>query len=276
MISFQGTFGAYSDLACRKFYTKYKVFPCDTFEDAFEAVIQNKSKLAMIPVDNSIAGRVADIHFLLKKTKLKIVAEHYLKIEHHLLGLKNSKLNDVKNVYSHVHALSQCKNKIRNLKLKSMNFSDTAGAAKFILELNNKNCAAIASELSASIYGLKILKKNMEDNKDNVTRFLVFSKKNANLKKDYKIITSLVFSTKNIPASLYKALGGFASNGINLTKLESYFTDNSFYQSSFLIDIESHPKDSSFKAAIDELKFFSSKIKILGSYHASDFRTKRK
>tara|TARA_B100000989_G_C19529822_1_gene468960 strand:- start:408 stop:1238 length:831 start_codon:yes stop_codon:yes gene_type:complete len=276
MISFQGTFGAYSDLACRKFYKNYNVLPCDTFEETFESVAKSKSILAMIPVDNSIAGRVADIHFLIKKTNLKIIAEHYMKIEHHLLGLKDSKISDAKNVYSHVHALSQCKKTIKRLKLKSVNFSDTAGAAKFILKLNDKSSAAIASELSAKIYGLQILKRNIEDENENFTRFLVFSKTSVNLKKNSKIITSLIFNTRNIPASLYKSLGGFATNGINLTKLESYFTDNSFDQSSFLIDIESHPEDSSFKAALDELKYFSTKIKILGSYPASDFRTERK
>ena len=222
VISFQGLHGAYSDLVCRKFYKNLKTLPCNTFSEAILAVEEGYADLAMIPVENNIAGRVADMHFLLEKINLKIVAEFYHKIEHHLMSIKQSDIKKITKVYSHIHALSQCTKNIKKHKLNAINFIDTAGAAKFISEEKNENLAAIGSELSSKIYGLKILKKNFEDSKNNITRFLVFSKESKNISIKKKVITSIVFNTKNLPASLYKALGGFASNSINLTRLESF------------------------------------------------------
>ena len=222
IISFQGLPGAYSDLVCRKFYGNHKTLPCSTFEQTLSAVENEQAETALIPVENNLAGRVADMHFLLEKISLKIVAEHYHKIEHHLLAKKNSKVANINNVYSHSHALSQCRNNLKKFNLNPVHFIDTAGAAKFVSESEDASLAAIASELSSSIYKLRILKRNFEDKKNNVTRFLVFSKKSKKISTDKKVITSIVFNTKNLPASLYKALGGFASNGINLTRLESF------------------------------------------------------
>ena len=271
-ISFQGLQGAFSDLVCRKFYKSYETLPCNTFEQTIDAVQKNLAEIALIPVENNIAGRVADMHFLLEKISLKIVAEHYHKIEHHLMAKKNSSLDDIKNVYSHIHALSQCRKKILKNKLNPVNFIDTAGAAKFVSENEESSHAAIASDLASQIYKLKILIRNFQDSKNNITRFLVFSKKSMKINKKKKVITSIIFNTKNLPASLYKALGGFAANGINLTRLESFFVNKDFKQFSFLIDVESHPELSNFKNALKELDNYSSKIKILGHYEASPFR----
>lgn len=272
IISFQGLQGAYSDLVCRKFYKSFQTLPCNTFEQAISSVERGIASYALIPVENNIAGRVADMHFLLEKINLKIIAEHYEKIEHHLLGNKKSSLKEIKKVFSHIHALSQCKKSIKKFKLEAVNFIDTAGAAKFISEKKDKTLAAVGSELASKIYNLKILRKNFEDSKKNITRFLVFSKncKEINIKR--KVITSIVFNTKNLPASLYKALGGFASNSINLTRLESFFVNKDFKQFSFLIDVESHPNTEGFENALEVLKKYSSKIKILGYFEASPFR----
>jgi len=272
IISFQGLQGAYSDLVCRKFYKSFQPLPCNTFEQAINSVERGMASYALIPVENNIAGRVADMHFLLENINLKIIAEHYVKIEHHLLANKKSSLKEIKKVFSHIHALSQCKNSIKKFKLEAVNFIDTAGAAKFISEKKDKTLAAVGSELASKIYNLKILKKNFEDSKKNITRFLVFSKncKEINIKR--KVITSIVFNTKNLPASLYRALGGFASNSINLTRLESFFVNKDFKQFSFLIDVESHPNTQSFENALEVLKKYSSKIKILGYFEASPFR----
>lgn len=275
-ISFQGTYGAFSDLSCRKFYKNYDVVPCNTFDETLKSVEDGKTDFAMIPVENTIAGRVTDIHFLIQKTNLKIVAEHFLKIEHHLISLSGGEIKKIKNVYSHIHALSQCRENIKKFKLNPIVFSDTAAAAEYVSKESNCFDAAIASELSAKIYNLEIIKKNFEDEKDNITRFLVFSKEKNDFDLKKNIITTLIFKTNNIPTALYKALGGFATNGINLTRLESYFVDKNFSQSSFLIDIECHPKVKKFTSAMDELSYYSSEIKILGSYEASNFRSKRK
>ena len=272
-ISFQGMYGAYSDLVCRKFYKYYKTIPCKTFEETLNAVVSNRSSIAMIPVENSIAGRVADMHLLLEKTNLKIIAEYHHKIEHHLLGKHQSKLRDIQDVYSHVHALTQCKKNILRTKLNPINFIDTAGAASYIANSVKISDGAIASELSAKIYNLTVLKRNMEDSPKNITRFIVFSKEFGTVSIKKKVITTLVFNTRNLPASLYKALGGFATNGINLTRLENFFSNKNFEQSSFLIDVESHPEKGSFINAYEELKYYSSKVKILGYYEASDYRS---
>ena len=272
IISFQGLEGAYSDLVCRKYYKGYETIPCYSFEQAINTVERKEAEIALIPVENNIAGRVADMHFLLENINLKVIAEHYHKIEHHLMTKRNLKLTDVKKVFSHIHALGQCKNNIRKLKLQANNFIDTAGAAKFVSESSDNNVAAIASKLASEIYDLKIIKKNFQDAKNNITRFLVFSRKSKKISTKKKVITSVVFNTKNLPASLYKALGGFASNSINLTRLESFFVNKDFKQFSFLIDVESHPDSSTFKKALEVLNDYSTKVRIIGYFEASDFR----
>ncbi len=271
-VSFQGLNGAYSELVCRKFYSTYKTTPCNTFEETLQAVSNGKAELAIIPVENNIAGRVADMHLLLENIKLKIVAEHYHKVEHHLMSKEHNTLKNITKVYSHTHALSQCKKNIMKLKLNAINFMDTAGAAKYVKNSKENNISAIASKLASEIYGLKILKKNFEDKKENITRFLVFSKASHMIDKKGKIITTIVFNTNNLPASLYNALGGFAKNGINLTRLESFFVNKDFKQFSFMIDVESHPDSEQFIKALNVLKKFSNKIKVLGYYQASSFR----
>ncbi len=272
IVSFQGIDGAYSDLVCRKFYRTYKTLPCETFQKTLDAVSKGAANLALIPVENNIAGRVADMHLLLEKIELKIVAEHYHKVEHHLMTKKDVSLKNINKVYSHTHALSQCRANIEKLKLEPVNFIDTAGAAKFVRDSEDSDISAIASMLASEIYELRILKKNLQDRRDNITRFLVFSKSSPKINMDRKVITSIVFNTKNIPASLYKALGGFAENSINLTRLESFFVNKDFKQFSFIIDVESHPDNGSFKKALKVLKSFSSKFRILGFYEASKFR----
>ena len=272
IVSFQGIDGAYADLVCRKFYRNYKTLPCETFQKTLDAVSKGFANLALIPVENNIAGRVADMHLLLEKIELKVVAEHYHKVEHHLMSKKNVSLKNINKVYSHTHALSQCRANIEKLKLEPVNYIDTAGAAKFVRDSQDSDISAIASMLASEIYELRILKKNLQDRKDNITRFLVFSKSSPKINMDRKVITSIVFNTKNIPASLYKALGGFAENSINLTRLESFFVNKDFKQFSFIIDVESHPDNGSFKKALKVLKSFSSKFRILGFYEASKFR----
>ena len=272
IISFQGLEGAFSDLVCRKYYKGYETIPCYSFEQAINTVERRKAEIALIPVENNIAGRVADMHFLLENINLKVIAEHYHKIEHHLMTKRNLKLTDVKKVFSHIHALGQCKNNIRKLRLQANNFIDTAGAAKYVSESSDNNVAAIASKLAAEIYDLKIIKKNFQDSKNNITRFLVFSRKSKKISTKKKVITSVVFNTKNLPASLYKALGGFASNSINLTRLESFFVNKDFKQFSFLIDVESHPDSPTFKKALKVLNDYSTKVRIIGYFEASDFR----
>ena len=272
IVSFQGIDGAYSDLVCRKFYRTYKTLPCETFQKTLDAVSKGVANLALIPVENNIAGRVADMHLLLEKIELKIVAEHYHKVEHHLMTKKDVSLKNINKVYSHAHALSQCRANIEKLKLEPVNYIDTAGAAKFVRDSEDSDISAIASMLASEIYELRILKKNLQDRRDNITRFLVFSKSSPKINMDRKVITSIVFNTKNIPASLYKALGGFAENSINLTRLESFFVNKDFKQFSFIIDVESHPDNEGFKKALKVLKSFSSKFRILGFYEASKFR----
>ena len=271
-ISFQGMSGAFSDLVCRKFYRDFETMPCTNFEETLNAVSKHNCELALIPVENNIAGRVADFHFLLEDLSLKIVDEHYHKIEHHLMIKNSKKIKDLKKVYSHIHALSQCKKNIKSQKLIPVNFIDTAAAAKYVSETIDNKSAAIASRLASKIYNLEIIKENFEDKQDNVTRFLVFARKSKKIPINKKVITTIVFETKNLPACLYKALGGFANNNINLTRLESFFVNRDFKQFSFLVDVECHPEKESFRNAIKELKKYSYKIKILGFYRASPFR----
>ena len=276
-IAFQGMPGAYSDLACRDVYPKLATLPTDTFVETFAAVEEGRARLAMIPIENSVAGRVADIHHLIPHQKLHIIGEHFQRVEHHLLAVPGAMLADLRIVRSHVHALSQCRNVIRKLGLTAIVHADTAGAAKEIAERGDKAEAAIASELAASIYGLKSLKANIEDAAHNTTRFVILARDavDPGLKAG-PVMTSFVFRVRNIPAALYKALGGFATNGVNMTKLESYLVDGSFVSAQFYAEIDGHPEAASVRLALEELTFYSDEVRILGVYPAHPFRKRVK
>jgi len=272
-VAFQGERGAYSHLACLEVFPNIEAVACPTFEEAFQLAKDNSEYKIIIPIENSLAGRVADIHYLIPKYKLQIHAEHFQKVTHNLLGIKGSKIKDIKTVRSHSQAIGQCRKIILDNNLKEIISADTAGSAKFIAKKKDKSESAIASELSAKIYNLEILKSNIEDESGNVTRFFIMGK---NLRhpefKDKKYITSCIFKLKSIPAALYKALGGFATNGVNLCKLESFSVKNTFDQVNFYIDIEGHIEDSSLKKALEELGFHTQKLDILGVYEAHQFR----
>jgi len=272
-IAFQGQAGAYSDLACREVYPDMATMPCDSFEEVIAAVRTRRARLAMLPIENSVAGRVADIHHLMPDSGLHIIGEHFQRVNHCLLAPKGATLKTVKTVRSHVHALNQCRSVIRELKLKPIVAVDTAGAAAEIAARGDKSEAAIASELAAQIYKLAILKRDAEDAAHNTTRFLVMSKTpRIASPADGVCIITFVFRVRNVPAALYKALGGFATNGVNMTKLESYMLGGRFYATQFYSDIEGHPSERRVKLALDELKFFSHEVKILGVYPAHPFR----
>jgi len=256
-IIIQGEQGAYSHLAAVKIFKKPEMLCCKTFEDAFAKTKSIKNSKLLIPIENSIAGRVADIHYLLSSSKLKIEGEHFQKVEHCLLGLKEVSIKQIKTVRSHAQAIGQCKKNINKLKLQPIVAADTAGSAKYISEYQMDSESAIASALAAKIYGLKILKKNFEDLKGNVTRFLIMS---------------CIFRLKSVPSALHKALGGFAENKVNLTKLESFSTGNSFKQASFYLDIEGHIENLAVKKALSILKKHTEKLDILGVYFANSFR----
>jgi prephenate dehydratase len=276
-IAFQGEPGANSHLAARDAYPRMEALPCPTFEDALAAVKNGEAKLAMIPIENSVAGRVADIHHLLPHSGLYIVAEHFERVRHQLLTLPGAKLSGLKTVHSHVMALGQCRKAIRALKLRPVVEADTAGAARELRESGDRGRAVIASRLAAEIYGLKVAKADIEDAEHNTTRFVVLAKKPGRVKKaDGPVITSFVFRVRNVPAALYKALGGFASNGVNMTKLESYQLEGSFNATMFYADIEGHPEERLVKLALEELQFFSSEVTVLGTYPASPFRAELK
>lgn len=270
IIAFQGVPGANSDVACRQAYPYMKTLACEDFEDAFKAVEEGKAKYCMIPIGNSYAGRVAEIHNIIPNTSLSIVGEHFLKIEHHLIGVKGTKLSDVKEVYSHPQALMQCNKHIKELNIKPVRHANTALAAKDVAEWNDKSKAAISSKLAKELYGLDVLKENFEDAHDNTTLFLVFSKEpiDPDPKKEKMIITSMVFTTRNIPAGLYKALGGFATNNVNIIKLESYIPEGESTSAQFFISFEGSPHEKYVQRAIEELGFFSKKTKLLGVYPA--------
>jgi prephenate dehydratase len=273
-IIIQGEQGAYSHLAAVKIFKKPEMLCCKTFEDAFVKTKSIKNSKLLIPIENSIAGRVADIHYLLSFSKLKIEGEHFQKVEHCLLGLKEVSIKQVKTVRSHAQAIGQCKKNINKLKLQSIVAADTAGSAKYISEYQMVSESAIASALASKIYGLKILKKNFEDLKGNVTRFLIMSAsaRPKSYKKNKKYITSCIFRLKSVPSALYKAIGGFAENKVNLTKLESFSTGNSFKQASFYLDIEGHIENLAVKKALSILKKHTEKLDILGVYFANSFR----
>ncbi len=273
IIAFQGAPGAYSDLACRGARPELKTLPCAVFEDAFDAIREGAADLAMIPIENSVAGRVADIHHLLPESRLHIIGEHFQRIDHHLLGVKGAGIGDLTHVHSHVHALDQCRNLIRELGMAPVMHADTAGAAADVAARGDKTQGAIASKLAADIYDLASLKANIEDADHNTTRFLVMARE-ARIPEPGSgpLITTFVFRVRNVPAALYKALGGFATNGVNMTKLESYLIGGSFQAAQFYADVEGHPEDRGLKLALDELAFFSHEVTILGVYAAHPFR----
>jgi prephenate dehydratase len=276
-IAFQGEPGANSHLAALDAYPRLEPLACPTFEDALAAVKNGRAKLAMIPIENSVAGRVADIHHLLPHSRLHIVAEHFERVRHQLLTLPGVKLPELKTVHSHIMALGQCRGVIRALKLKPVAEADTAGAARHLRESGERSSAVIASKLAAKIYGLKVARADIEDAEHNTTRFVVLATKPGRVKKsDGPVITSFVFRVRNVPAALYKALGGFATNGVNMTKLESYQLEGSFNATMFYADIEGHPDEPLVKLAMEDLNFYSSEVTVLGTYPASPFRAELK
>jgi prephenate dehydratase len=271
-IAFQGAPGAYSDLACRRVFPQMATLPCAAFEDAFAAVRDGEAALAMLPIENSVAGRVADIHHLMPESGLYIIGEHFERVNHHLLALPGASLAQIRRVRSHVHALSQCRNFIRAHGLQPVVRADTAGSAAEIKELGDPSVAAIASELAGEIYGLVSLAQNIEDAEHNTTRFLVMSREATWAPRGGPAVTTFVFNVRNVPAALYKALGGFATNGVNMTKLESYMVGGRFAATQFYADVEAHPEDRPLKLALEELAFFSTEVKILGVYPAHSAR----
>ena len=268
-IAFQGEPGANSDIAAREVYPDCEPLPCATFEDALAAIQTGKAELGMIPIENSIAGRVADIHHLLPHAKLHIVGEHFLPIHFNLMAPKGATLKSIKTVESHIHALGQCRRFIRKHGYKPVTAADTAGAARHIGEATDVTRAALAPKLAAKIYGLKVLAENVEDEDHNTTRFVILSRERKHAKPgNGPVVTTFVFRVRNLPAALYKALGGFATNGVNMTKLESYMIEGNFFATMFYADVESHPDDLPLKRALEELEFFSQpgSLKILGVY----------
>jgi prephenate dehydratase len=274
-IAFQGEPGANSHIACNQAYPSHEPLPCPTFEDAFAAVRGGRAKLGMIPIDNSIAGRVADIHHLMPRSGLHIVGEWFLPVQHQLMAPRGATLKTIRTVESHVHALGQCRRIIRKLGIKAVVAADTAGAAREVAEAGDISRAALATTLAAKIYGLQILKRDVADAKHNTTRFVVLARKPKwASRKDRHVVTTFVFEVRNIPAALYKALGGFATNGINMTKLESYMVSGSFAATQFYADVQGHPKDRALELALEELEFVSrpKSLKILGVYPGHRFR----
>jgi prephenate dehydratase len=272
-IAFQGEAGANSHIACLEAYPDMKVLPCATFEDVFAAIQKGTAKLAMLPIENSLAGRIGDIHHLLPEGGLYIVGEHFLRIRFQLLGLKGATISDLKTVQSQTPALGQCRNVIRELGLSMVVGADTAGSARQVAESGDKSQAAIATSLAGDIYGLNVLRADIEDAEHNTTRFLIMAKEpNDAEPEEGPIVTSFIFRVRNVPAALYKALGGFATNGVNMTKLESYQLEGSFNASQFYADIEGHPASRNVRLALEELDFFTSELKILGIYPAHAYR----
>ena len=272
-IAYQGVPGAYSHIASMRVYPGQEYLPCDTFEKAMDLVQNGTADLAMIPVENSNAGRVSDVHFLLPQTGLHIIGEFFLRVEHQLLGLRDARLEDIKTASSHPQALAQCSEFLKQHFIVPMARIDTAKSCQDVIDFQDKSKAAIASKLAGEIYGLKVLAANIENTANNTTRFLIMSKETAIPKYDGgEYITSFIFKAKNIPAALYKALGGFATNGINLTKLESYLLNGKFVSAQFYVEIEAHPEQQSFRNAMEELRFFSESVHVLGTYAADRYR----
>ena len=275
VFAFQGVHGAYSELAGKNIYPDSTSINCNTFEEMFEAVRTSKADIAIVPIENSRAGRVADTQRLIPESKLNIVGEYFLEVNHYLMALPDTSVDDIKRIHSHEQAIAQCRNNIINLKKNMIVEADTAGAAKMVSEMKNKEDAAIASKLAAETYNLKVLKENFQDSDTNITRFLIMAN-NLNMpdKNANELMTTLVFELKSIPAALYKALGGLASNGVNMTKLESYIDPKGFDVAQFYADIQGHPHSKNVKLALEEMKYFCKRIDILGVYKMSNFRKK--
>ncbi len=276
-IAFQGEMGAYSHIACQKLFPGASIKACSTFEETFKTAYEDENFRIVIPIENSLAGRVADIHYLLPKYGLQIYAEHFQTVEHNLLVKDNAELKDIKYIRSHAQAIDQCQKIIQKHNFKTIISADTAGSAKELSKGSDKSIGAIASTLSATIYKLKVLMKNIEDESNNVTRFLIMGKKieQPPYEKNKKYITSCIFRLKSIPAALYKCLGGFATNQVNLTKLESFSVKNTFDQTNFYLDLEGHIEDTRVQKALEELGFHTQNLNILGVYEASPFRQKK-
>tara|TARA_B100001093_G_scaffold517870_1_gene600773 strand:- start:33 stop:875 length:843 start_codon:yes stop_codon:yes gene_type:complete len=275
-IAFQGELGAYSHIACNSLFKNAEIKTCSTFEETFKIAYEDEEFKIVIPLENSLAGRVADIHYLLPKYKLQIHGEHFQVVEHNLIARPEAEMKNIKSVRSHAQAIGQCQKIIMNNKYKTIISADTAGSAKDLAEGNDNSIAAIASKLSAEIYKLKILKENIEDEKGNVTRFLVMGRnvQQPEYKKGKKYITTCIFRLKSKPSALYKSLGGFATNQINMTKLESFSVKNTFAQTNFYLDFEGHLDDKLVQNAMEELGFHTETLDILGVYEASRFREK--
>ena len=272
-IAFQGEPGANSHIAISEAYPSAEALPCATFEDALSAISSGEADLGMIPIENSVAGRVADIHHLLPASGLYIIGEWFLPVRHQLMALKGTKLTDIRTVESHVHALGQCRRIIRQLGIKPIVAGDTAGSARDVAQRGDRSVAAIASRLAAQIYGLDILAEDVEDEAHNTTRFVVLAREEQWAEQNSgPLVTSFVFRVRNLPAALYKALGGFATNGVNMTKLESYMVDGNFFATQFYADVDGHPDDKGLAFALEELKFFSREFRIVGVYPGHPFR----
>lgn len=272
-ISYQGEPGANSHLAAREVYPDAESVAYPTFEDALAAVKNGDADYAMIPIENSVAGRVADIHHLLPEAGLYIIGEHFLRVRHQLMAKRGASLSTIKRVMSHTQALGQCRTTLRKLGLKPVPEADTAGSARLVAESDDLSTAAIASRLAAEIYGLEIIKSDIEDQSHNTTRFIILAKEPDDAEPgNGPVMTTFLFRVRNVPAALYKALGGFATNGVNMTKLESYQEEGTFNASRFFADIEGHPVDRPVQLALEELSFFSTQTQILGTYPASPYR----
>lgn len=273
IVAFQGAPGAYSHLACREALPDYAPLPCATFEDAFAAVREGRAACGLIPIENSTAGRVADIHHLLPEGGLYITAEHFLRVRHQLLAPKSATVKSVKRVYSHVQALSQCRRIIKDLGIEAVVSSDTAGSAREVAERNSPEEAAIASSIAGELYDLQTLRADVEDNHTNTTRFIRLERQRRDPDpKAGNSLTAIMFKVRSVPASLYKALGGFATNGVNVVKLESYLTDG-FKVAEFYAEIEGHPAQKNVDLALQELEYFSRQLKVLGVFTAHPFRS---
>ncbi len=272
-IAFQGEPGSNSHIACRDVYPDHEAIACASFEDAFQAVSGGNAALGMIPIENSVAGRVADIHHILPRSGLHIVGEYFLPVNHCLVAPKGASLETVKHVRSHPQALGQCREYLYTHGFTPEIGADTAGSARQVAEMGDKAYAALAPRLSAEVYGLEVLDENVEDEDHNTTRFVVLSAQEAWAARGIgSLVTSFVFRVRNVPAALYKGMGGFATNGVNMTKLESYQLDGAFFATQFFADIEGHPEDANVARALEELAFFSRELRILGVYRASPFR----
>jgi prephenate dehydratase len=272
-ISYQGEAGANSHIACLEAVPDHEPLACRTFEDAFQAVNDSVAALAMIPIDNSLAGRVADIHHLLPQSKLAIIGEHFLPINFQLLANPGTQIGDIKSIHSHIHALGQCRKLIRELKATAVVALDTAGAAKELSEHPDKTKGVLATKLAGEMYGLATLRSNVEDAAHNTTRFVILSPKRVDAHAGGAVLTSFVFRVRNVPAALYKAMGGFATNSVNMIKLESYQLEGQFSATQFYAEIEGHPEDTAVRLAMEELAFFTSYVRVLGVYPASPYRT---